>query len=212
MNAPATDPAYGPGEALLQAQHCLRRIRKMEPEPLGVEIAMRPDRSSAPPSIICSARDGRWRTALQRPVLAVVNLALLMWLIPDELGDEVWAPRRGRGRGRRQPSDFQAVTEPTAVSTSAASATTADSPPTAPTATAQESGVHRRLPRPAVSGQPSQPGPTNLNVPIPQSASAPTRGAVLPRAAVPLAVAGLTAVMGFVVWIRRRRMLGGSPS
>ena len=145
-------------------------------------------------------------------VLAVVNLALLMWLIPDELGDEVWAPRRGRGRGRRQPSDFQAVTEPTAVSTSAASATTADSPPAAPTAPAPESGVHRRLPRPAVSGQPSQPGPTNPNAPIPQSASAPTRGAVLPHAAVLLAAAGLTAVIGLAVWIRRRRTLRGSPS
>lgn len=30
-------------------------------------------------------------------VLAVVNLALLMWLIPDELGDEAWAPRRRGG-------------------------------------------------------------------------------------------------------------------
>jgi hypothetical protein len=30
---------------------------------------MRPYRSSAPPSIICSARDGCWRTAFQRPVL-----------------------------------------------------------------------------------------------------------------------------------------------
>jgi hypothetical protein len=46
-------------------------------------------------------------------VLAVVNLALLMWLIPDELGAPVWVPRRrGRGRDRRQPSTSVAVTEP----------------------------------------------------------------------------------------------------
>lgn len=43
---------------------------------------------------------------LRHGVLAVVNLALLMWLIPDELGDEAWAPRRrrGRARDRRPPS------------------------------------------------------------------------------------------------------------
>ncbi|MEB3980688.1 DUF4383 domain-containing protein [Mycobacterium sp. 663a-19] len=33
-------------------------------------------------------------------VLAVVNLGLLMWLIPDELGDETWVPRRRHERGR----------------------------------------------------------------------------------------------------------------
>jgi hypothetical protein len=33
-------------------------------------------------------------------VLAVVNLALLMWLIPDELGQPVWVRRRRRGRDR----------------------------------------------------------------------------------------------------------------
>ncbi len=159
-------------------------------------------------------------------LLAVVNLALLMWLIPDELGDEVWAPRRGRGRGRRQPSDHQAsdhqaATDPTAVSTSAAPATTPESPPAAPTPPAQEPGVHRSPPRPTVSDQPSQPNqpnqpnqprPTNPNAPTPQSSSAPTRSAVLPRAAVLLAVAGLTAVIGVVVWMRRRRMLRDSLS
>jgi len=36
-------------------------------------------------------------------VLAVVNLALLMWFIPDELGDEAWVRRRGRRRDPRQP-------------------------------------------------------------------------------------------------------------
>ncbi|MCV6968967.1 DUF4383 domain-containing protein [Mycobacterium bohemicum] len=36
-------------------------------------------------------------------VLAVANFALLMWLIPDELGDEVWAPRRPEERSQDQP-------------------------------------------------------------------------------------------------------------
>lgn len=49
-------------------------------------------------------------------VLAVVNLALLMWFIPDELGDPVWVRRRGeRARDRRQASASEPVADPTAV-------------------------------------------------------------------------------------------------
>jgi hypothetical protein len=36
--------------------------------------------------------------------LAVVNLGLLMWFIPDELGDKAWVPRGRRGRGRAPES------------------------------------------------------------------------------------------------------------
>lgn len=79
-------------------------------------------------------------------VLGIVNLALLMWMIPDELGDEAWGPKRRRGRDRLRPSPFAAVTEPAAGSMSAASATK-PGPPSAAAAPAQESGAHGSPPR-----------------------------------------------------------------
>ena len=49
--------------AIYRSSTCTWRVRG-----LGVEIAMTPYRSCAPPSTICSARDNCWRGAFQRPV------------------------------------------------------------------------------------------------------------------------------------------------
>ncbi|SPM30404.1 DUF4383 domain-containing protein [Mycobacterium terramassiliense] len=120
-------------------------------------------------------------------VLAVVNLALLMWLIPDELGDEIWAPRRRRGRSRRQPSTPEASTgqAPVPLSTRA-----------------QESGVDSRPPR--ESRETDEPPANEVEPPTdvqPLAARATTPA--LPRGAV-VAAALLLAVVGVVIWIRRR--------
>jgi hypothetical protein len=84
-------------------------------------------------------------------VLAVVNLALLMWLIPDELGDEAWVRRR-RGRGHGGSSGSEAATQRAAVSPSNAPATSPQSPAAA--ANAQRSQVES--PNAPVSVQPSR--------------------------------------------------------
>lgn len=160
--------------------------------------------------------------------LAVVNLALLMWLIPDELGDEAWIPRRRRrrGRDRREPSASEAVTEPPAVSPSVAPPTKPGSPPAPVAARAHESGAPRSPRQDLVSGgQPNQPGSTHPPVSVsparsqaPKEPSAHTvensrpskhktarvRDAVLSGGVVPVAVAGLAAVVAIVIWIRRR--------
>jgi uncharacterized protein DUF4383 len=95
-------------------------------------------------------------------VLGVVNLGLLMWLIPDELGDEAWGPRTGGGRDRRQLPSFEAVTKPQAGSPSAAAATKPGPPPAAAAAQAQDSGAQGRPPQhPVASEQPRQRAPTN---------------------------------------------------
>ncbi|OBB98509.1 hypothetical protein A5782_24245 [Mycobacterium sp. 852002-40037_SCH5390672] len=151
-------------------------------------------------------------------VLGVVNLALLMWLIPDELGDEAWGPRRGRGRNRRQRSAFEAITEPAAGSMSAAAATKPGPPSAAAAAPAQESGAQGRPPPPPeVVEQPRQRGPTKpheANEPSthdvpnstrPKHSATRTADAVLSHAFVPVAVAFMAAVVGIVIWIRRRR-------
>lgn len=123
-------------------------------------------------------------------VLAVVNLALLMWLIPDELGDEVWAPRRRRGRDRRQPLTPETSTAPPALPVSELTST----PP-------RESGAHTSPPR--QRQQTEMPPAQRLS---------PSTGAGLPaaRATTPVlsrravaAVAVLLAVVGIVVWMRR---------
>jgi hypothetical protein len=148
-------------------------------------------------------------------VLAVVNLALLMWLIPDELGDPAWVPRRRRGRGgdRRQPGAHEAVAESAAVSRSMVSATNPRSPAAAE-APAQESGAHRSPPQhPVARGQPSEqsrsqrtnePSAHNVeNSTQVKRLAARATDAVRSRGGV-VAVAVLAAVVGVVIWIRRR--------
>lgn len=122
-------------------------------------------------------------------VLAAVNLALLMWLIPDELGDEVWAPRRRRGRDRRQPLIPKASTEPATVPVSTVSSTGA-----------QEPGARPSLPRqiPATK-EPSAPKVASSTV-VRDPARPPTP--VLSRGVL-VAVALLVAVTGIIIWILR---------
>lgn len=164
-------------------------------------------------------------------VLGIVNLALLIWLIPDELGDEAWGPKRRRGRDRLRSSPFAAVTEPAAGSMSAASGTKPGPPSAA--APAQESGAAGSPPRhPAAAEQPRQHGPTTQPITMRpahrtvlgqsrshetdepsvrniQKARQPkrsaTRTAVLSHGFVPVAVAVVAAVVGILVWVRRRR-------
>lgn len=167
-------------------------------------------------------------------VLGVVNLGLLMWFIPDELGDEVWGPRRGRSRDRRRCSASDAVTEPAAGSLSAASATK-QGPPSTPAATpAREAGDHASPPQhQEVAEQPRQRDPTNPPVSsraahrtVPEQSRTPEPGepathdirkstglkhfatrttdAVLSHGVVPVAVAVLAAAVGIVIWMRRR--------
>lgn len=122
-------------------------------------------------------------------ILAVVNLALLMWLIPDELGDEVWAPRRRRGRDRREPSPPGAATAPL--------------PAPAPV---QESGAPASMPEPPAP-------PVSVPEPLERSRSEASdepsayhgveTDAVRSRRAA-VAVAVLAAAVVFAVWLRRR--------
>jgi hypothetical protein len=132
-------------------------------------------------------------------VLAVVNLALLMWLIPDELGDETWVRRRG-GRDRQQPSAPEAVTEPSAASPSMGSK-----------ARGEESGAHAGPPQPPPTPPAGvQPARTNEPPAHENSTQAKHRAdratdAAIPRdGVVPVAAALLAAVAGIVIWIRRR--------
>lgn len=162
-------------------------------------------------------------------VLAVVNLALLMWLIPDELGDPAWVPRRrGRRRDRRQPSASERVTKPAAASLSMVS-TTNPGVPAAAEPREQASGAHGSPAQlPVARGQPSPPGSTNapvhalLEQPRSQETTeasarnvehstrvkhpaARGTGAVLSRGgALAVSVAALAAVVGIVIWLRRR--------
>lgn len=116
-------------------------------------------------------------------LLAVANFALLMWLIPDELGDRAWVPRRGRGR--RQPSAAKGLTE--------------QGPPEIPVGREQPSHL---LP---LSGQTAC-GPAEDTERSTQSKVLAARAtdAALARGVVPMAVAALAAVVGIGVWIRRR--------
>jgi hypothetical protein len=158
-------------------------------------------------------------------VLAVVNLALLMWLIPDELGDEAWVPRRRRGgRDRRQSPAAEAFAEPAAPSPNKASAMEPASPhaetalappplsveghPGQPESTNPTVGI-RPAPRGLIeqsesraANEPSAHGVENSTQPKHFAAQA-TNGA-LPRGVAPLVVAVLAAVVGIVIWIRRR--------
>jgi hypothetical protein len=140
-------------------------------------------------------------------VLGVVNLALLMWLIPDELGDEAWVRRRRRGRDRRQPSAPGAAAAP---------------PTCAQESSPPESPAQRPLERPQTSE------PTSTNPPVRnQSASrdyvepspapnvesstpakplaARVTGVVLSRRGL-VVMAVLAAVVGIVVWLLHRTL------
>lgn len=145
-------------------------------------------------------------------LLGVVNFALLMWLIPDELGDEAWVPRRGRDRDAQQPS--HATPQHEAGPSNPAPATQPGSPPAAPGAgqTASQAsppvdvgrspGALLEQPSGFGTNEPSSPRierPTHWNHFAARSAAAvPSRGAV------PVALTILAAVVGVIIWIRRR--------
>ncbi|OBI29455.1 hypothetical protein A5711_24580 [Mycobacterium sp. E2238] len=158
-------------------------------------------------------------------LLGVVNFALLMWLIPDELGDEAWVRRRRRGRDREPRA---------AASPDVASATEAGPPPVAAVARAHEVGAYESpSQRPVVPRQASQPGSTIPPVSVPgsgrtlveqprsqrtnepsahnlESSTQPNRivaranDALRSGGVVPVALAILAAVVGIAIWIRRR--------
>ena len=153
-------------------------------------------------------------------VLAVVNLALLMWLIPDELGDEAWVPRRGRRRDRDRRQNPEPGTDPTAVPQSLVSA------PDPESATVRDESSVPAPPRhPVTSKQPSRPDSVQpprravveqsssqaAHQPSADSAATSIRlkllatrttDAVRSRGGV-VAVAVLAAVVGIVLWRRR---------
>ncbi len=166
-------------------------------------------------------------------LLGAVNFALLMWLIPDELGDEAWVWRRGRDRGPRAAASG-AFPGPEAAFPGAASAAEQGSPAAAAPARAHGIGDHESPPqRPVVRGQASQPGSTTPPVDVPgsgrtlleqpksQEANEPSThniesstqsnrfvaratDALLSGGVVPVALAVLAAVVGVTLWMRRR--------
>ncbi|WP_374024260.1 DUF4383 domain-containing protein [Mycobacterium sp. HNNTM2301] len=130
-------------------------------------------------------------------VLAAVNFALLMWFIPDELGDEVWAPRRGRDRGRGQA--HQADRKPGA------------SPPAPPSpgAPAQpipsERSVAEATRPPSSSAATVEPvAPHDENSRQSTHLAARATGPLPSRSIVPVVAAVLAAAVGVIVWLRRR--------
>lgn len=127
-------------------------------------------------------------------VLAAVNFALLMWFIPDELGDEVWAPRRRRDRDRGQA--HQADRKPGA------------SPP-APAAPAQPSPSERSVAEatrpPSSSEATDKPvAPHDDNSRQSTHLAARATGPLPSRSIVPVVAAVLAAAVGVIVWLRRR--------
>ncbi|OBA84387.1 hypothetical protein A9W99_00460 [Mycobacterium sp. 1164966.3] len=135
-------------------------------------------------------------------VLAVVNLALLMWLIPDELGDEAWVPRRGRRRSRDQQQlpASKTATDPSAAPTSQVSATNPESSSRGK-GREQEPGVHAN-PSPSASVRPvleqSSSQETNENQLAARATTAMrSRGGLM-------AAAVLAVVVGIVLWRRFR--------
>ncbi|OMC54958.1 hypothetical protein A5745_18650 [Mycobacterium sp. IS-2888] len=114
-------------------------------------------------------------------VLAVVNLGLLMWLIPDELGDEAWVRRRGRRRDPRQP-------------------------PT-PAVPARESGAPDNPSPPDSSDPPGSTPPVDVHTarrstPEPPGTARAPEAVRLRATVVPVALAVLAAGVLIVVWIR----------
>ncbi len=152
-------------------------------------------------------------------VLAVVNLALLMWLIPDELADPAWVPRLRRGRDRPQPAGPAAVTGQAAVSASAAraqgsgahagppqhsAARTQPSQPASNNPTVSVRPVRRALLEQSASQETDEPTAHNVeNSTQPKHLAARVTDAVTSRGGV-VAVAVLAAVVGVVIWTRRR--------
>ncbi|WP_197501038.1 DUF4383 domain-containing protein [Mycobacterium sp. E3251] len=160
-------------------------------------------------------------------LLGVVNFALLMWLIPDELGDEAWVRRRGRDREPKAAASDAAFPD-------VASATEAGPPPLAAVARAHEVGAYESpSQRPVVPRQASQPGSTIPPVSVPgsgrtlaeqpssqqtnepsahnfESSTQPNRivaranDALRSGGVVPVALAILAAVVGIAIWLRRR--------
>lgn len=151
-------------------------------------------------------------------VLAAVNFALLMWLIPDELGDEVWAPRRRRDRDGGHAD--QADRKPEAASPSVRA--------NASRMGARQGASQRSSPRTEATRPPSTVPPADVPVtrrdPPQQSGSQATTKPVAPhvenstrsnqfvaratgaapsRGVVPVVVA-LAAAVGVIVWLRRR--------
>lgn len=151
-------------------------------------------------------------------VLAAVNFALLMWLIPDELGDETWVPRRGRRQGQASATaDRARDTSPPAVTAPQVGAQRGSSP-------RSEESTEAARPRPTTP--PVDAGTTNRDLPEQSGTPAPHKpvaphvenstqsnhfAAAAPSAVpshrvmpVVAAVAVLAAVVGVVVWLRRR--------
>ncbi len=135
-------------------------------------------------------------------VLGVVNLALLMWLVPDELGDEAWVRRRGRHRERHDaPAADQAVTNPmTEFPAGAAPAPKpAPPPPAAPESGPDRSATaDRNLTEQSNSQGPQASSDGHVEI------SARATDAVLSGGVAPVVVVALVAVVGIVIWMRRR--------
>jgi hypothetical protein len=115
-------------------------------------------------------------------VLAVVNLALLMWFIPDELGDEAWVPRRPRGR-RRDPQQPR-VHEVAAPARGQPSQPGSTNPPVS------VPPARRALLEQSRSQETNEPSADNVEN------SSPVKHLV------PVVLAVLAAVVGIVIWIR----------
>lgn len=124
-------------------------------------------------------------------VLAVVNLALLLWLIPDELGDEAWVPRRGRDRDQPQSAAAGAVPEREAASPSAASPTV----PPEPEMGTLDSNPGPTIPPPDVAS-PSQ--KISESTPLGHSATRRSKGVT------PAVLVMVVLVVGIIIWMRRR--------
>ncbi|WP_196773405.1 DUF4383 domain-containing protein [Mycobacterium colombiense] len=138
-------------------------------------------------------------------VLGIVNLALLMWLIPDELGDEAWGPKRGRSRDRLRPSPFATDTESAAGSMGAASATKGPPPATAPAQESGAAGSPPRHPEQSRSHETDLPSARTVhNAREPKRSATRTAGAVLSHGFVPVAVTVVAAAVGIIVWLHRR--------
>ena len=139
-----------------------------------------------------------WQSAgvLLHGVLAVVNLALLMWLIPDELGDEVWAPRQRRRR---------AHSEPTTASRSMASATMPKSPHPVKPQPSQSGPTARRalLVQSKSQGEKETPAHDVENVTQATPMPGRTKDSVSRGRIVAVAIAAAI-VIGIVIWMVRR--------